>query len=212
MTNMGVNYANYLETARSNLARETETHRSNVADETERNRSNLAKEAETHRSNVAGENLRGQELQEKVRANKAGEALRSGELSEKVRSAKESESIKRSELGEKQRSNMQNELVNYIKTMTNTAQNVITGSTLANKLVEMGYSRKDADAVMLAAGFGAGKDIGLQDVDTIVSAAGSLLGGAGKFMSGVKSSSKSSGGGSKFNTPKVKPNTRKKGK
>ena len=48
-------FQNYLETQRSNLARETETHRSNVAQETETHRSNAAREEETHRSNVARE-------------------------------------------------------------------------------------------------------------------------------------------------------------
>lgn len=73
MTNMGINYLNYLETVQSNRNRERETNRSNLAREAEdlrshmvnegiasdtleeTKRSNAAKEQETHRANVAKE-------------------------------------------------------------------------------------------------------------------------------------------------------------
>lgn len=79
-----ISYSNYEENVRHNVRTEAineehygrmdeETARSHLAQEAEINRSNLAREAETYRTNVANEELRGEELEEKVRHEKAVE-------------------------------------------------------------------------------------------------------------------------------------------
>nr|AVX53710.1 putative ORF1 [Marmot picobirnavirus] len=75
MTQNQIMYQNYLETRRSNQARETETNRSNLARELETNRSNVAVEGETHRHNLATEGLGMVTLQETARHNVAGEDI-----------------------------------------------------------------------------------------------------------------------------------------
>nr|AVA30690.1 hypothetical protein [Picobirnavirus sp.] len=64
MTTNQLAYLNYVEQARSNLAKEEETKRANMAKEWENQRSNLAREAENTRSNQANELQRQKELQQ----------------------------------------------------------------------------------------------------------------------------------------------------
>lgn len=99
MTQMGLNYLNYVETNRSNLANEglksqqnSETRRHNVAGEgvalsqldinrgslDESIRSNKAREAENNRSNLARES-------ENYRTDVANEGIKQGNLNESVR-------------------------------------------------------------------------------------------------------------------------------
>lgn len=91
MTNDQVNYLNYQEAARHNLASETET-----------SRSNLAQESETRRHNLTSEGITNRSLQETIRTNKANEKIKRNTLKETKRSNKAREA-------ETHRSNVVNE-------------------------------------------------------------------------------------------------------
>lgn len=84
-----VDYLNYKETARSNLAREAETKRHNTVGErfsydqlAESARHNVSTEKETQRHNLVGERLSTSELDEKVRHNKVEETQAWSNLSQ----------------------------------------------------------------------------------------------------------------------------------
>lgn len=88
MTTNQIAYVSYLETQRSNLAKEAETNRSNVAREQEDRRSHLANEAEVLRANQAREN-------ENLRHNQATENINLFSAQETARANRESEAIRR---------------------------------------------------------------------------------------------------------------------
>lgn len=102
MTGNQINFMNYLETSRSNLARETETARHNRVGEGETSRHNLATETETARSNRANET-------ENKRSHLANEALTSSANAETVRSHKANERLTKSAQKETKRHNKRTE-------------------------------------------------------------------------------------------------------
>lgn len=100
MTANQIAYWNYVETKRSNQAKErltgeanAETRRSNIARETENMRSNLAREAENLRSNQTNELIARSRAREEARANRAKESISAQTLGETVRSNKAKEQL-----------------------------------------------------------------------------------------------------------------------
>lgn len=126
MTLMGINYLNYQENVRSNIARESENSKHNRETETlgrlsfgENVRSNQANEAikqgsldENIRSNLANESIKWSTLSETTRSNLANENIKDRQLGETVRSNKAHESISWSQLSEQTRSNQAREAEN----------------------------------------------------------------------------------------------------
>lgn len=76
MTTLGLNYLNYAEQRRSNLAKEAEQHRANLENE-DRARAALSEEI---RRNMKSESQRAEELAEKHRASTVSESQRSTEI------------------------------------------------------------------------------------------------------------------------------------
>lgn len=104
MTQNQIQFANYVESNRHNLATENETHRSNVANLGEVKRNNKAVLKETHqhnsrtrkeikRHNKATERLTGKDISEKKRHNKATESLTSQQNVEQGRHNLATESL-----------------------------------------------------------------------------------------------------------------------
>lgn len=123
MTNNQIQYANLLETKRSNLAREAETKRHNIADETE-----------THRANVVREDVAYKTLDETVRHNQAGETIAMDTLAETKRHNIATEEHNRNVLAETSRHNKAQESIGYQQISLGYAQ--LAEQSRANKASE----------------------------------------------------------------------------
>lgn len=112
----GYNLSYLDELSRANQAKELlsygtlrETLRSNKAREAELSRSNLARETETIRANIAAEQLRLNELYERIRSNKASESIAGSNISLGYAQLAEAQRSNLARETETQRSNMARE-------------------------------------------------------------------------------------------------------
>lgn len=123
MTTNAINYLQYKEGQRSNLAREIETNRSNLAKEAETKRANIARETEDKRHNTVSEALQGEynmilnnhyvrQDVEQARSNRANEVIVSNRDNETIRHNIATEL-------ENERSNKRSSLINYMNAETN---------------------------------------------------------------------------------------------